>query len=90
MSTGETEQALALPPAERGAALLQVREDQWFDPGSIGLYQLSTSRAEFTPSTREVNRRYKAGAAQHLVFSWLAVFLEQAAGDEKLGSHPSD
>ena len=31
MSTGETERALALSPTKRGAALLQVREDQWFD-----------------------------------------------------------
>lgn len=31
MSTVAAEQALARPPFERGAALLELREDQWFD-----------------------------------------------------------
>jgi len=31
MSTGAAEQALGRPAAERGAALLALREDQWFD-----------------------------------------------------------
>lgn len=50
MSTVAAEQALALPPGERGAALLDLKEDQWFDRKSarIGAVDLANSMIGFS------------------------------------------
>lgn len=49
MSTVAAEQALARPASERGAALLQLREDQWFDrkSGRISGKDLADSLVAF-------------------------------------------
>jgi hypothetical protein len=45
VSTVAAEQALALPVAERGSALLQLHEDQWFD-GLLRAYEAVAARTD--------------------------------------------